>query len=320
MNFENSMPSIVVLQMEAAALITAAERLGDSIERAADIILSSRGKVIIAGLGKSGHIAQKITATLRSVGCCSAFLHATEAVHGDLGLYQPGDVTIMLSKSGTTPELFQLLPILRKFESPIIGILGNVSTGLASEVDCVIDASVTREADPLNIAPTSSSTLTLALGDALAATLMHRTGFTHDDFAVFHPGGQLGKNLGRLVENVMHREVMTISSGATLKEAVIALSHRPLGAVCVVDDDSLVGIITDGDVRRAIERDLDIKTSPVQGVMKRDPVTIHPSAPLNAALELMENRSSQISVLPVVSKSQTLVGLIRLHDIYQVND
>lgn len=316
------MPTIAqkVLQSEAAALIAAADRLGDSMDRAADIILNSQGKVILAGLGKSGHIAQKIAATLRSVGCCAVFLHATEAVHGDLGLYQPGDVTVMLSKSGTTPELFQLLPIIRSFNSPIIGILGNVTTGLAAELDCVIDATVTSEADPLNIAPTSSSTLALALGDALAATLMQRTSFSHDDFAVFHPGGQLGKNLGRLVQNVMHRDVTTVSSHASLKEAVIALSYRPLGAVCVVDEGMLVGIITDGDVRRAIERDLNIDTSLVMHIMKHDPVTVREDAALNLALELMENRPSQISVLPVLNKEKQLVGLVRVHDIYQLND
>ena len=195
-----------------------------------------------------------------------------------------------------------------------------MTTGLAAEMDCVIDASVTSEADPLNIAPTTSSTLALALGDALAATLMQRTSFSHDDFAVFHPGGQLGKNLGRLVQNVMHRDVTTVSSSATLKEAVIALSYRPLGAVCVVDNGTLAGIITDGDVRRAIERDLDINTSLGQQVMKHDPVTVREDAAINLALELMENRPSQISVLPVTDEAGNLVGLVRLHDIYQLND
>lgn len=317
---EGSEMATKVLHSEAEALMAAAARLGNSIDLAADIIFNSQGKVILIGLGKSGHIAQKIAATLRSVGCCAVFLHPTEAVHGDLGIYQPGDATIILSKSGTTAELFQLLPIIRGFKSPVIGILGNVTTGLATEIDCIIDASVTSEADPLSIAPTTSSTLALALGDALAATLMQRTSFSHDDFAVYHPGGQIGKNLGRQVQNVMHRDVTTVSSSVTLKEAVIALSYRPLGAVCVVDKGMLTGIITDGDVRRAIERDLDLNTTLVQQVMKYNPITVHEDAALNLALELMENRSSQISVLPVTNGAGNLVGIIRLHDIYQMND
>ncbi len=305
---------------EAEALRDAALRIGSSVEKAARIIIASEGKIVITGLGKSGIVAEKIVSTLRSFGFPAVFIHATEAFHGDMGVYGSGDVTIMLSKSGTTPELFSLIPMLRRLDSPVIGILGNTTTGLAKEVDCVIDASVKREADMLNIAPTSSSTLAMAMGDALAVTLVRISGLTREDFAACHPGGQLGKNLERTVENVMHRDVPALTAEKTLKDAVVALSYRPLGAVCIVENDRLCGIITDGDVRRAIQKNIDINTAKVADIMNIGPVSVSADAPLNTALELMENRPSQISVLPVVSEKQKLLGLIRLHDIYQVGD
>lgn len=309
-----------VLLSEASALSEAAARIGGTVDHAADMILSSNGRIIVTGIGKSGIIAQKIAATLCSIGFSSTFLHATEAVHGDLGVYKTGDVTIMLSKSGTTPELFALIPILHTLNSPTIGILGNITTGLAKEIDCVIDGTVKQEVDPLSVAPTASTTVALALGDALAATLMHKTGFTHEQFSLYHPGGQLGKNVSRLVETVMHREVPIISSNKTLKEAVIAMSYRPLGAVCVVDDGHLLGIITDGDVRRSIQSDLEISRVAISDIMKCNPITVSPIATIHTALDLMENRESQISVLPVVDNDNKLMGLIRLHDIYQITD
>ncbi len=308
------------LRIEAEAITEAARNVSDSIERAAGIILDSGGKIVVTGLGKSGIIAQKIASTLRSIGTPAVFIHAAEAFHGDLGIYNDGDVTIILSKSGTTPELFRLMPILQRFNSPVIAILGNTDTGLASKIDCIIDASVKCEADPLNLAPTASSTLALAIGDALAATLIQMTDFSHDDFAEYHPGGQLGKNLERMVENVMHRNVPAITTDKTLKDAVVALSYRPLGAVCIVEKDRLCGIVTDGDVRRAIQKDPDINATLVTDIMNSDPVSVPPDAPLTTALDLMENRASQISVLPVVKGDRELVGLIRLHDIYQAGD
>ncbi len=318
-NKEENSAAYKSLMIEATAILHAAKYVSESILKATYIILQSEKKVIITGLGKSGLIAQKIASTFRSIGINAHFMHATEAIHGDLGMYESGDVTIMISKSGTTSELIQLIPTLRSFNSAIIAIVGNLSTGLALEADCIIDASVKQEADLLNLAPTASSTLALALGDAIAATIMEKTAFTKEKYAVFHPGGQLGKNLGVLVEGVMHRNVQLISTDSTLKEAVIALSLVPLGAVCVVCDDKLEGIITDGDVRRAIEKDIDIKTLKVSEVMTINPVKIHEKSPLTVALGLMENRKSQISVLPVVSNESKLVGLIRLHDIYRAS-
>ena len=189
---------------EAEAIRLAAERLDENLIHAVEIIVSHEGKTIITGIGKSGHICQKITGTFCSTGTPAVFLHATEAVHGDLGIYTPGDPTIMISKSGTTAELVRLIPILREFQSPLIGILGNINSPLAREMDVVLDASVNHEADPLNLAPTSSSTVALALGDALAAGLMNARGFNEEDYARFHPSGQLGRNLLLHVEDLMH--------------------------------------------------------------------------------------------------------------------
>jgi arabinose-5-phosphate isomerase len=275
---------------------------------------------VVSGMGKSGHIGQKIAATLSSTGSPAVFLHPAEAVHGDLGIYSPGDPTIFISKSGSTLELLRLLPILREFRSPIIGILGNPNATLAREADVVLDASVSREADPLNLAPTASTTVALALGDALAAALMTVRGFRPQDFARLHPAGQLGRNLWLHVADIMHRrgQVACLSPDVSLKEVVIALTRFPLGAACVLDDrDRLVGIVTDGDVRRALQHTDDIRTLRARQVMTTNPTTVQVQASLAEAVNLMEKRASQISVLPVLDETGSLAGLLRIHDIYQ---
>lgn len=310
-----------VLTAEAAALTEAVARVDGEIVRAIELILAHRGKVVVTGLGKSGHVAQKIAATLSSTGTPAVFLHASEAFHGDLGIYTPGDPTIMVSKSGTTAEMLRLVPILREFTSPLIGILGNVKSPLAHQMDVTIDASVRGEADANNLAPTNSTTLAMALGDALAISLMYARGFTEADFARFHPGGQLGRNLRLRVRDVMHigDEVSWVALDDTVRHIVIAMTRKPLGAACVVDaQGGLLGLITDGDLRRALTTHDDIRGLVARDIMTANPVTVAPDEMLNRALHLMENRKSQISVLPVVDTAlNQCLGLIRVHDIYR---
>jgi arabinose-5-phosphate isomerase len=313
--------SQAVLRSEAQALIEAAARLDDNLMRALEVVLKHDGKVVVSGIGKSGHIGQKIAATLSSTGTPAVFLHAAEAVHGDLGIYTPGDPSILISKSGSTAELLRLIPVLRQFRSPLIAIVGNLNSPMAKQADVVLDARVDREADPLNLAPTCSTTVALALGDALAVALMMARRFTDQDFARYHPAGQLGRSLWLKVEDVMHANdaVAWVKPETPLRQVIIAMSERPLGAACVVDEHfQLLGVITDGDLRRALLTHEDIRLLHASDCMMRQPITITPEASLRDATRLMEDRPSQISVLPVVDLGgQRCLGLIRIHDIYQ---
>lgn len=309
------------MEAESAAIEIAARRLDSSFDKAVELLLSAETKLVICGIGKSGHIGAKLAATFSSCGLPAVFLHAAEAIHGDLGVYRPGDPTIVLSKSGSTAEVLRLMPLFRKFNSPVIAIVGNTRSPIAEMADVILDASVEKEADPLNLMPTSSSTVSLAMGDALAAAFSQAKQFTEEEFAVFHPGGQLGRNLLMSVRDVM-RPVDTVARlhrEQSLREVVIAMTRHPWGAACVVDpEDELVGIITDGDVRRFLSESGEILEREAGECMTARPVAIHPEATLGEAVRLMEERSSQISVLPVVAEgSRRLVGLLRLHDAYQ---
>ena len=310
-----------VLKAESEAVAEAAVRLATGFPRAIELILCNSGKVVVTGIGKSGHVSRKIASTLRSTGTPAVFLHAAEAVHGDLGLYTPGDPTILISKSGSTAELIRLVPILRQFKSGLISIVGNTVSPLAQQTDVVLDASVKREADHLNLAPTCSSTVALALGDALAVTLMQARRFTDHDFARYHPAGQLGRNLALRVGEVMHcaDQVAWVAPDAPLREVIIAMTEHPLGAACVVDREGmLLGIITDGDLRRTLLNNDEIRGLRAADVMHSRPVTIGAEASLKEAATLMEDRPSQISVLPVVEVSSgRCLGLVRIHDVYQ---
>jgi arabinose-5-phosphate isomerase len=310
-----------VLERESRALATAATRLNDNLTRAVEVLLKHEGKVVVSGIGKSGHIGQKIAATLASTGTAAVFLHAAEAVHGDLGIYTPGDPSILISKSGSTAELLRLIPVLRQFRSPLIAILGNLNSPMAQQADVVLDARVEKEADPLNLVPTCSTSVALALGDAMAVALMMARRFSQQDFALYHPSGQLGRTLWLKVADVMHQNeaVAWVKPDTPLRQVIIAMSQRPLGAACVVDEDFLLlGIITDGDLRRALLTHEDIRLLHAADCMTRQPVTINPEASLREASRLMEDRPSQISVLPVVDpRHHRCLGLIRIHDIYQ---
>lgn len=309
------------MEMEARAILNGADRLGDEFQKAVDLILHSLGKVVVVGIGKSGHIGQKIAATLRSTGTPAVFLHAAEAVHGDLGLFAAGDPILAISKSGATEEILRLEHAIRATRSPVIGILGNRNSPMAKWVDVVLDASVEREADPLGVAPTSSAIVSLSIGDALAGALVRARGFTRKDFLNLHPSGQLGKALNLNVGSVQHGmdRVAAVAPDATVKSVLFEMTRKPLGAACVVDSGGrLLGIFTDGDLRRGLESDEQLLNRRVDESMTREPVCASPDMDLQTAAELMEARSSQISVLPVVDNStQKLVGLVRLHDIYQ---
>ena len=309
-----------ILKTEANELLQAADRVSKSIVDAAKLIDNHNGKVMICGLGKSGLIAQKIAATFCSVGRKAVFLHAVDALHGDLGIFEAGDPTIVISKSGSTEEIVRLIPILKEFESPLIGIVGNMNSSIIDDLDIVLDASVDNEADPLGIVPTSSTTLTLSIGDALAGVLMSVKGFNKNDFARYHPSGSLGKRLLLTVENIMQHisDVAVVNMADKLRKVVIAMTEKPNGAAIVKCKNDEFGLITDGDLRRCLAEGEDIDLLDAQKIMTTDPVSISSNSSVDNALKLMEDRRSQISVLPVVSEENgECLGLIRLHDIYQ---
>jgi len=310
-----------LLRMESEAIAQTATRLDQAqVERVVDLLANCRGKVVIVGVGKSGIIAQKIAATMTSAGTAALYLHPSDALHGGLGIVQPDDVVIVLSNSGETSEIVEMLPYLNNRQVAIVAIVGNLGSSLARRANAVLDASVDHEACPLNLAPTTSTTVALAIGDALAMTLMKVKGLTSKDFAVNHPAGRLGKRLTLRVADLMHHseENPTIAAGSSWIEVVRAISKGGLGAVCVVDGAGrLAGIITDGDLRRAIEQTDHAALARLTGddFMTRKPTVAEPELLAFDALRLMEDRPSQISVLPVVDSDQICIGLIRLHDI-----
>lgn len=320
---ETHLQVIELLRAESDAIAKAAARLQASdIDPAIDLLAKCRGKVIVLGVGKSGIIGQKIAATMTSSGTAALFLHPSDALHGGLGIVTSDDAVVMLSNSGETAELLELLPYLKQRNVPLIAILGRVNSSIAHRADVVIDASVDQEACPLNLAPTASTTVALAIGDALAMTLMRAKGLTENDFASNHPGGQLGKRLTLRVADLMHggTENPTIAPDAAWMEIVSTITQFGLGAVNVVNSDGrLAGVITDGDLRRSLQRiaakDLAFANMTCDELMTRDPVVATPAMLAYDALRLMEDRASQISVLPVVDDEKKCVGLIRLHDI-----
>ena len=310
-----------LLRVESLAIAQTASRLNpQEVDRVVEMLATCKGKVVIVGVGKSGIIGQKIAATMTSVGTAALYLHPSDALHGGLGIVDSNDVVIVLSNSGETDEIVGMLPYLTNRQVGIVAIVGNLNSTLARRADAVLDASVDQEACPLNLAPTTSTTVALAIGDALAMTLMKVKGLTQDDFASNHPAGQLGKRLTLRVADLMHgdSENPTIAVGSSWVEVVRAISKGGLGAVCVVDSSGyLAGIITDGDLRRAIEQTEHSSLAQLTGddFMTRKPIVTTPELLAYDALRLMEDRPSQISVLPVVDGEGKCVGLIRVHDI-----
>ena len=307
-----------LLRLEAAAIEHAAGNLDEqSVEKAIDMIACCDSKVVVTGVGKSGVIAQKIAQTLTSTGTVAVFVHPSDALHGSLGMITRSDVVIALSNSGETDEILAILPAIKQRGVNVVAIVGNMNSTLAAKADVVLDASVDKEACPLNLAPTTSTTVALSIGDAIAMALMGARGLTAEDFAANHPAGRLGKRLTIRVESLMH-ESPNVAESADWLEVVKAISKHALGAVNVVDDSGrLIGIVTDGDLRRTIE-----KTPPellsqlsANDMMTHGPITATANMLAYDALRLMEDRPSQISVLPVVDGHGACIGLLRLHDI-----
>ena len=307
-----------ILRIESDAINRASANLdGEHVVRAVELLEKCSGKVIVCGVGKSGVIGQKIAQTLTSTGTVSLFVNPSDALHGGLGVVAADDVVIALSNSGETDELLAILPTFRQRGVKIIAIVGNDGSTLARHADAVLDASVDKEACPLNLAPTASTTVALAIGDALAMALMEAKGLTVEDFAANHPAGRLGKRLTLTVSDLMHASP-NISPTANWLDVVKAISKNALGAVNVIDENlHLMGIVTDGDLRRTIEQ-----TSPesfssltAENMMTASPISASPEMLAFDALKLMEERPSQISVLPVIDANGSCVGLLRLHDV-----
>ncbi len=308
-----------VLRMEAAAIEALIPRIDEQFVLAAQLILETKGRLIVTGMGKPGHVGQKITATMLSTGTPSFFLHPAEGIHGDLGMVTQDDIVLAISNSGETSEVINILPSIRRIGAKIIAICGNAQSTLAQNADVVLDASVEQEACPLGLAPTTSTTAELAMGDALAVVLMSARKFTANDFAVFHPGGALGRKLLMKVANVMHgeEENPTVTVEQSVKEALFVITDKGLGATSVVDaEGKLVGLITDGDIRRGLEKGLDFLTHNVGELMTKQPQTITAEKLAAEALRMMEqHRPKPITVLPVVDKDGHSVGLVHVTDL-----
>lgn len=307
-----------VLQIEAAAVAALADRVGPAFAEAVSLILGRSGRVVVTGIGKSGHIGRKMAATLASTGTPAYFVHAAEAAHGDLGMITPEDVVIALSNSGSSDELLTIVPLVKRQGASLIAMTGNPGSPLALEADIHLDAAVQEEACPLNLAPTASTTAALALGDALAVALLDARGFSSEDFARAHPGGALGRRLLTHVRDVMRpaASVPRTHRSAQVTTALLEMSRGGLGMTAVVDDgDRVIGIFTDGDLRRALERGTDIGKAVLADVMTATPQSIEPDALAVTAAEMMERL--RISQLLVVETDGTLVGALNTHDLMQ---
>ena len=305
-----------VLEIEAAAVASLARRIGPEFCAAVALILESRGRVVVSGIGKSGHIARKLAATFASTGTPAYFVHAAEAVHGDLGMITRDDVLIAISNSGENDELLTIVPLVKRLGGKLIAITGNETSSLAQEADIHLDARVDQEACPLNLAPTASTTAALALGDALAVALLDARGFGADDFARSHPGGALGRKLLTHVADVMQVEVPTLVEDSPIPVALAAMTRGGMGMVVVLDAAArITGIFTDGDLRRAMERLGDLRSVPVSAVMTRNPRSIAPRRLAIEAVEMMEAR--KINQLLVTDDAGALCGALNMHDLFR---
>ncbi len=308
-----------VLALEAAAIEALIPRINGQFTAAVEIILACKGRVIVTGMGKSGLIGKKIAATLASTGTPSFFLHPAEGIHGDLGMVTTDDIVLAISNSGETAEIISIIPTIKRIGAQLIAMTGRDESTLARVADIFLDVAVEKEACPLGLAPTASTTATLALGDALAVALLSCRKFTPEDFALFHPGGSLGRKLLLTVEDVMHsgNDNPVISIEKTVKEALFTMTAKGLGATTVIADDGrLLGIITDGDIRRGIEKGHDFLDAPVDAIMTKTPRTITKDRLAAQALSLMEkNKPRPITVLPVVDDQFRSIGIIHLTDL-----
>lgn len=305
-----------VLNIEAAAVLALTQRIDENFLQALNIILACEGRVIVSGMGKSGHIARKIAATLSSTGTPAYFVHPAEASHGDLGMITAKDVFIALSYSGESQELLTIVPVIKRQGARLISLTGNPRSSLAAASDAHLDAAVDKEACPLGLAPTASTTAALALGDALAVALLDAKGFREEDFARSHPGGSLGRRLLTHVRDIMHsgKGIPAVNQNATLAEAVLEISRKGLGMTAIVDDaGQVLGIYTDGDLRRTLEKRVDFTTTKISSVMSRNPRSIMPDALAVEAVQIMEQYN--ISQMLVIDSNNKLVGALNMHDL-----
>lgn len=301
------------VRLEADALLAIEQFINDDFVRAVEAIYLSKGRLVVSGIGKSAIIAQKIVATFNSTGTAAIFMHAADAIHGDLGMVQPNDAVVIISKSGESPEIKVLVPLIKNLKNTLIGIVGNDQSFLATHSDIVLNTTVEQEACPNNLAPTSSTTAQLVMGDALAVCLMEIKGFGSSDFAKFHPGGALGKKLYLRVEELYKRnEKPSVTEDASLKQVIVEISKKRLGATAVLKGEELLGLITDGDVRRLLERDVDLNAVKAKDIMTTTPVTISEEALAVDALDKM--RKADISQL-VVTEGKKYKGIIHLHEL-----
>jgi arabinose-5-phosphate isomerase len=305
-----------VLQTEAAAIVALIDRLDERFDRAVRLLYECRGRVVVTGMGKSGIICRKIAATLTSTGTAAFFLHPAEAIHGDLGAIQSNDVVLALSYTGETDEILRLLEAIRRIGARLVAITGSPNSTLAHAADVALDCQVHEEACPLNLVPTASTTAALAMGDALAMTLLVEKGFRQEDFANLHPGGAIGKRLRR-VEQLMHGAGATpiVETGTAMRDVIYEMSSKGLGMTCVVEHSRLVGIITDGDLRRHMSDTASILERRAQDIMTTQPVTISRTTLAAQALLIMEQR--RITSLVVVNDRHEVEGVVHLHDLWR---
>ncbi len=307
---------LAVLETEAAAIEALKPRIDDDFVRACHHMLECQGRVVVIGMGKSGHIGSKIAATLASTGTPAFFVHPGEASHGDLGMITAKDVVIALSNSGSTEEILTILPIIKRLNVPLISLTGNPDSPLAEAASVNLDVSVEKEACPLDLAPTASTTAALAMGDALAISLLEVRGFTADDFARSHPGGKLGRRLLLLIDDLIHtgERVPRVPTGTLICDALLEMTQKGLGATAVVDDNNHVrGIFTDGDLRRALDNDIDLHKTTIDDVMTCDCTLISPGLLAAEALKIMED--GKFNALLVVDDSKQLIGALNMHDL-----
>lgn len=307
---------LAVIQTESNAVARLAERIDDAFVQACHYMLDCKGKIIVIGMGKSGHIGNKIAATLASTGSAAFFVHPGEASHGDLGMISKQDVALALSNSGETHEVISILPIIKRLGIPLIAMTGNPNSSLASASHVHLDVSIDKEACPLGLAPTSSTTAALAMGDALAIALLEARGFTKEDFALSHPGGSLGRRLLLHVHDIMHTgdEIPRVQEQAPIREALMEMTEKKLGMTAVQNaQGELTGIFTDGDLRRMFQRSVDIHQTPISEVMTHGGTTIKPDILAAEAVQLMESR--KFNALLVVDDDNQLVGALNMHDL-----
>ncbi|WP_144775826.1 KpsF/GutQ family sugar-phosphate isomerase [Marinobacter maritimus] len=309
-------PALQAIRIERDAISALENRIDDHFIRACEVIMACRGRVVVTGMGKSGHIGHKIAATLASTGTPSFFVHPGEASHGDMGMITSQDVVIAISNSGNTSEVVTILPLIKRMGAPLISMTGNPTSTLAKEAVANLDVSVETEACPLGLAPTSSTTATLVMGDALAVALLEARGFSAEDFAFSHPGGSLGRKLLLRVSDIMHTgdRIPMVDEGTTLSGALLEISRKGLGMTTVVNaSGAMTGIFTDGDLRRTLDKSIDVHTTPIRDVMTRNGRTIQPDQLAAEALNVMEGL--KISALPVTDGNGALVGAINMHDL-----